>query len=175
MLAKKTVWQALGFTCVWGLVGTLSGSLNPSVAQDPAAVVPTLALTVSTDLATNTHRVDGVANGQTGGTFSLTSLSQYDDQGNLCSGYSYDRLPNHILELSQPVQELSIQVKSNGHDTTLVVRGEQSLDCGDDLSEVNQDAALQRQNWEKGVYEIWVGSSEPGSNYSYELEVAGTF
>jgi hypothetical protein len=169
MLVRKTFWRALSFTFALGLA-----NLSPSVAQNLADVVPTLALTFSTDLATNTNTVEGIADGQTGGTFSLTSLSQYDDQGNLCSGYSYDRLPNHILELSQPMEELNIQVKSNGQDTTLVIRGEQSLDCGDDLSPVNQDAGIQRQNWDKGVYEIWVGSSALGSNYSYQLEVNGT-
>jgi hypothetical protein len=171
MLVRKTFRSALGFTFALGLVS----SLMPAVAQETDSLVPTLALTFSTDLATNTNIVEGIANGQTGGTFSLTSLSQYDDQGNLCSGYSYDRLPNHILELAQPVQDLSIQVKSNGQDTTLVIRGKQSLDCGDDLSTLNQDAGIQRQNWEEGVYEIWVGSSEPGTNYSYQLEVDGTF
>ncbi|MGA0199887.1 MAG: hypothetical protein ACO3NK_12375, partial [Prochlorotrichaceae cyanobacterium] len=86
-------------------------------------------------------------------------------------GYSYDSLPNHILELSQPVEELSIWVDSNRQDTTLLIRGSNSLDCSDDLSDLNLDAGVSRQNWAAGVYKIWVGSSAPEAQYSYQLEV----
>ncbi|MFZ9739405.1 MAG: hypothetical protein ACO3EZ_15500 [Prochlorotrichaceae cyanobacterium] len=151
----------LTFVCTL-LLGT---SLMPVVAGEAESHFAKLALEPLAEDEIN------IVNGETGGSFSLMSLAQYDDQGNLCSGYSYDSLPNHILELSQPVEELSIWVDSNRQDTTLLIQGNNSLDCGDDLSAVNPDAGVSRENWAAGVYKIWVGSSVPGAQYSYQLEV----
>lgn len=164
MLVWKTAWKTVWKTLVLAL-GAVSVS-RPVLAQDNGSHFDNLALNSPTGIDTS------IVEGNTGGSFSLTSLSQYDTQGNLCSGYSYDSQPNHILQLDvEDKVELSIWVDSQGKDTTLLVRGSNSLDCADDLSSFNLDAGIYRKEWDAGVYEIWVGSSAPGENYSYQLQV----
>ncbi len=143
-------------------------------AQEPTAHFAKLNLDESVLVSTIGSSEEGtnVVSGETGGSFSLTALSRYDEAGNLCSGYSYDsNLPNHILELTQPVDELSIWVNSRGQDTTLLIRGDDRVDCGDDLNPLNADAGISRKDWQPGIYQIWVGASVPGNNYRYQLQV----
>lgn len=159
------------FACTLGVInlGLING-FTPASAEELTGHFAQLVFPSTTGLAVD------IVEGGTGGTFSLTSLSQYDDQGKMCSGYSHDSSPNHTLTLSEDVQGLSIWVKSNGEDSTLFVRGllkdgTNTLNCEDDLSEFNSDAGVYRPTWKAGVYQIWVGSSIPGQNYPYQLEV----
>lgn len=143
--------------------------LTPSkaVAQEPVAYFPSLVL----DAQTPSDPTSAVS-GSTGGSFSLTALSNYDDEGNLCVGYSYDgRRPNHILELKDPLDVLSIWVTSANKNTTLFIQGPNSLDCADDQSLLNLDAAVSRSHWSSGIYRIWVGSRNPDDRYDYQLNV----
>ena len=157
------------------IVGASSFALCPlALSQEPSAHFAKLALAdqVTVINLDSTEEAAHIVPGETGGSFSLTALSRYDDAGNLCSGYSYDsKLPNHILEVSSPVEALSIWVDSGGEDTTLLIRGNDRLVCGDDLSLLNSDAGVTVENWEPGLYQIWVGSSVPGHNHRYQLQV----
>ena len=162
MLMKKSlIFTVVAMLASPGFVG----------AQEPTAHFAQLNLDEST-LVSTIGSATNVVSGETGGSFSLTALSRYDEAGNLCSGYSYDsNLPSHILELTQPVDELSIWVNSRGQDTTLLIRGSNGVDCGDDLNPLNADAGISRKDWQPGIYQIWVGSSAPGTNYRYQLQV----
>lgn len=108
----------------------------------------------------------------TGGSSSLTAIANFDDHDEVCTGYSYNNaVPDHLLYLSQDFDRLSIQVNSGGEDTTLVVVGPQGIHCGDDRSATNADGWVYREHWEKGTYQVWVGTGDPGQSYPYRLEV----
>jgi hypothetical protein len=119
----------------------------------------------------------GTLSGETGGTSSLAAISHYDTDGHhLCSGYTQDATtPDHILELQDQFERLTLRVDSRGHDTTLVIQGpNQTIYCGDDKSDFDQDAQVSAINLPKGTYEVWVGTAVPGQKQRYRLQVLET-
>lgn len=114
----------------------------------------------------------GTMRGNTGGRNSLPEMvTARDRQGNLCLGYG-SSVPDHILVLDQSFDSLTLQVNSGGNDTALVVRGPGGARCGDNTSRSNPDDRLQGTDWAAGSYEVWVGTSTPGSRYNYTLTVS---
>ena len=118
-------------------------------------------------LALGFDRAAAVVIGHTGGSYSLSSIANRDSRNNTCIGYG-DTTPDHILVLKDNFPKLTLQVDSGGKDTTLVVRGQGKIRCGDDTGD-NKDASIQDKNWQAGTYEIWVGSMEPGKHWNYRL------
>ncbi|HIK31991.1 MAG TPA: hypothetical protein IGS17_00995 [Oscillatoriales cyanobacterium M59_W2019_021] len=110
--------------------------------------------------------------GHTGGSTSLPALvGNRDRNDNFCLGFG-DPIPDYILVLDEDVNQLAIQVDSQGHDTTLIVQGpdERTLYCADD-TELGPDARLTLPEGKAGRYRIWVGAAEPGVNWTYKLSV----
>ncbi|HYX16218.1 MAG TPA: hypothetical protein VE944_17985, partial [Nostoc sp.] len=66
----------------------------------------------------------------------------------------------------------TIQVDSNGNDTTLLIQGpdQTTIRCGDDTGK-SKDASVSDRNWKRGTYRIWVGTFNPGGKRDYTLKV----
>lgn len=112
------------------------------------------------------------ANGRTGGGTSLPAIvSDRDNEGNLCLGFG-SSTPDFILEVTETLPHVVLQVNSNGNDTTLVVRGPAGIHCGDDTGS-SKDASIAGTNWSSGTYRVWVGSMTNGMRVNYTLSVAG--
>lgn len=117
------------------------------------------------------NAAQGTMRGNTGGRNSLPEMVEGRDRnGNICLGYG-SSVPDHILNLSQDFDRLTLQVNSGGNDTALVVRGPGGVRCGDDISRSNRDDRLTGTDWESGSYEIWVGTSDPAARHNYTLTV----
>ncbi len=115
--------------------------------------------------------MQGTVSGYTGGTYSLSAISNRDWQKKACIGFANPN-PDHILVLEKDFDQLTILVNSDGSDTTLLIK---SLDddivrCGDDTGK-NKDASVSDQKWKKGKYQIWVGIFEPDLKRNYTLTV----
>lgn len=117
----------------------------------------------------------GLVAGYTGGSYSLSSITNKDDHGKACIGFG-DETPDHIMVLEEDFSNLSVLVNTGGKDTTLVIQGPQenpnqgSVRCGDD-TDSNKDASVEDSNWEAGIYKIWVGSFDAGQKWDYTLTV----
>ncbi|MGK7889401.1 MAG: hypothetical protein AB4042_08700 [Leptolyngbyaceae cyanobacterium] len=109
--------------------------------------------------------------GYTGGSVSLAAAIAPEDQDDRpCVGYA-DSSPDHILELTGPSGQITIEINSGGQDTTLLIQSpEGAIYCGDDEGE-GADALVQGRNWPAGEYKVWVGAFEPGMRYDYTLLV----
>lgn len=114
---------------------------------------------------------EGRATGTTGGSYSLSSISNRDRNKNPCIGFG-DSNPDHILVLQKNFANLSISINARGQDTTLVIQGpnEQTIRCGDDTGS-SKNAKVQDSNWPPGTYKIWVGAIESGQRVNYTLTV----
>ena len=125
----------------------------------------------SVALAPGFPRTEGVMSGYTGGSYSLSAIANSDRDNRRCVGFG-DPTPDHILILEQDFPQLTIQVNSRGHDTTLLVQGpdNQTIRCGDDTGS-SKDASVTGTNWSAGTYRIWVGSFQSGSRQNYNLSV----
>jgi len=112
----------------------------------------------------------GVASGIAGGTFSLSSLAQKDTNNSKCLGFA-SPTADHLLVLQKDFAQLTIQINSRGHDTTLLVMGpDNQVFCGDDTGS-SKDASVSHPNWKAGTYRIWVGSIDEGAKLKYSLSV----
>ncbi|GAB1544404.1 hypothetical protein NUACC21_70800 [Scytonema sp. NUACC21] len=114
----------------------------------------------------------GTIAGYTGGSYSLSAISNRDRNRNACIGYA-DPNPDHILILEKNFSRLKIQVNTGGTDTTLVIQGPDgsTVRCGDDTGR-NKDASITDTNWKAGTYRVWVGTFNAGDkrNYTITLE-----
>lgn len=120
------------------------------------------------DLAPGFATAVGTVQGYTGGSFSLSAITNRDRANNLCLGYA-DSTPDHIMTLGQSFSQLTLQVDSGGNDTTLVIAGPGNVvRCGDDTGR-NKDASISDSNWSSGTYRIWVGAIDAGARYDYTL------
>ena len=113
----------------------------------------------------------GITNGHTGGSYSLSAMSNRDKDKKVCIGFG-DPNPDHILVLEQDFDNLKILVNSGGQDTTVFVKGpdDQTIRCGDDTGR-SKDASVSDKQWKKGTYQLWVGTFNPGDRYNYTLTV----
>lgn len=112
-----------------------------------------------------------VTRGYTGGSYPLSSVSNRDDRQFPCLGYA-DNQPDHNLILEDDFEYLKIAVNSNRKDTTILVKGQGKVRCGDD-SENRPDASVEDSSWSAGTYQIWVGSIEPNQRWNYRLSITG--
>lgn len=111
------------------------------------------------------------AAGYTGGSFSLSAMSNRDKDKRACIGFG-DPNPDHILVLEQDFEELKILINSNGKDTTLFIQGpdNQTIRCGDDTGR-SKDASVSDRQWKKGKYRIWAGTFRTGDKFNYTIKV----
>lgn len=106
--------------------------------------------------------------GFTGGSYSLSALSNRDRTNQPCLGYG-DSKPDHILEIREDLPNLTLQVNSGGQDTTLVIRGPEGFWCLDDGEAGNPDAQFSQKPIKKGTYHVWVGTMVPNQKLNYRL------
>lgn len=113
----------------------------------------------------------GTVTGFTGGSYSLSAISNRDRDKNACIGFA-DPKPDHIMVLEKNFDKLTITVNSGGSDTTLLIQGpdENTIRCGDDTGK-NKDASIVDKGWKKGLYHVWVGTFNPGVKRNYTLTV----
>jgi hypothetical protein len=112
----------------------------------------------------------GTATGYTGGSYSLSAMSNRDRDKKACIGFG-DPKPDHILVLEKDFEQLKILVNS-GYDTTLFIQGpdDETIRCGDDTG-INKDASVTGTKWKRGRYRVWVGTFHPGVKHNYTLTV----
>jgi hypothetical protein len=111
-----------------------------------------------------------VVTGMTGGSTSLPAITANSDRwGHPCLGFA-DPQPDHVMQLDQPVQQLTLQVNSNDNETTLVIVGPNGdVRCNDDAAPGTKDAGFSAADWPAGIYQIWVGGMVPGARHNYRL------
>lgn len=109
--------------------------------------------------------------GYTGGSYSLSAISNRDRDRNACIGFA-DPKPDHVMVLEKDFSQLSIRVNSGGKDTTLLIQGpdDGSIRCGDDTGK-RKDASIQGSDWKAGSYKIWVGTFNSADKGNYTLRV----
>ncbi|WP_071189392.1 hypothetical protein [Trichormus sp. NMC-1] len=112
----------------------------------------------------------GTGTGYTGGSYSLSAMSNRDRDKKACIGFA-DPNPDHILILEKDFDSLKILVNSGG-DTTLFIKGpdDGTIRCGDDTGK-SKDASVIDKQWTRGTYRIWVGTFNPGVKRNYTLRV----
>ncbi|MHC5674241.1 hypothetical protein [Nostoc sp.] len=122
-------------------------------------------------LSTNFNAAQGTVQGFTGGSYSLSAISNRDRDQKACIGFA-DPNPDHIMVLEKDFSQLTIQVDSNNNDTTLLIQGpdKTTIRCGDDTGK-SKDASVSDRNWKSGTYRIWVGTFNPGVKRDYTLTV----
>lgn len=110
----------------------------------------------------------GQVAGYTGGSYSLSAISNRDRNRNACIGFA-DPKPDYTLVLEKDFSHLRIKLDSGGTDTTLVIKGpDDTILCGDDSGK-SKDASVEQSNWKAGTYQIWVGSFNSGERHNYTL------
>ena len=122
-------------------------------------------------LAVGADRTGGIVTGNTGGSYSLASITNRDRKGNPCMGYG-DPQPDHTITLKGNFEQLTLQIDSRGSDTTLLVKkiDNHYVRCGFGQGS-SKDAVIQDRNWSAGTYQIWVGSMSPNQRSPYRLSV----
>ncbi|BBD65556.1 hypothetical protein NIES4072_07690 [Nostoc commune NIES-4072] len=122
-------------------------------------------------LSTNSNPSPGTLQGFTGGSYSLSAISNRDRDQKACIGFA-DPNPDHIMVLENDFPQMTIQVDSNGNDTTLLIQGpdQTTIRCGDDTGK-SKDASVSDRNWKRGTYRIWVGTFNPEAKQDYTLKV----
>ena len=122
-------------------------------------------------LSTNFNPAQGTVQGFTGGSYSLSAISNRDRDQKACIGFA-DPNPDHIMVLEKDFPQMTIQVDSNGNDTTLLIQGpdKTTIRCGDDTGK-SKDASVSDRKWKSGTYRIWVGTFNPGVKHDYTLKV----
>ncbi|MBW4614379.1 MAG: hypothetical protein KME21_14125 [Desmonostoc vinosum HA7617-LM4] len=113
----------------------------------------------------------GIVPGYTGGSYSLSVISNRDRNQNICIGFA-DPTPDHIMILDKDFSQLKILIDSGKYDTTLLIQGpdKTTIRCGDDTGK-NKDASIDDRNWKKGTYRIWVGAFDANVKRNYTLTV----
>ncbi|MGJ5673182.1 MAG: hypothetical protein ACR9NN_06145 [Nostochopsis sp.] len=137
------------------------------------------ALSVSTDtanfgnitLSPRFEPAQGTVTGYTGGSYSLSAISNRDRHEKACIGFA-DPTPDHILILEKNFSHLKILVNSGGYDTTLLIQGpdNNTIRCGDDTGD-NKDASIDDTDWKAGTYKVWVATFNSQIKKNYTLFV----
>ncbi|MEH2194630.1 MAG: hypothetical protein V7K98_18575 [Nostoc sp.] len=153
----------LQFSGSWLLAILTAITATPVIAQ--TANFATL------NLSANFNPAQGTVQGFTGGSYSLSAISNRDRDQKACIGFA-DPNPDHIMVLEKDFSQLTIQVDSGGSDTTLMIQGpdQTTIRCGDDTGK-SKDASVSDRNWKSGTYRIWVGTFNPGVKHDYTLTV----
>ncbi|MEH2206861.1 MAG: hypothetical protein V7K53_22765 [Nostoc sp.] len=153
----------LQFRGGWLLAIFTAITATPAIAQ--TANFATL------NLSTNFDPAQGTVQGFTGGSYSLSAISNRDRDQKACIGFA-DSKPDHIMVLEKDFSQLTIQIDSNNNDTTLIIQGpdKTTIRCGDDTGK-SKDASVSDRDWKRGTYRIWVGTFNPGVKRDYTLKV----
>ncbi|MCW5314028.1 hypothetical protein GTQ43_09500 [Nostoc sp. KVJ3] len=153
----------LQFSSAWLLAILATIAASPVIAQ--TANFGTF------NLSANFNPAQGTVQGFTGGSYSLSAISNRDRDQKTCIGFA-DPKPDHIMVLEKDFSQLTIQVDSSNNDTTLLIQGpdEKTIRCGDDTGK-SKDASVSDRNWKSGTYRIWVGTFNPGVKRDYTLTV----
>jgi hypothetical protein len=77
--------------------------------------------------------------------------------------------PNHRLQIREDMDYLKLEVRE-AQNVTLLVRGADGLLCATPIQ--NRPAQISGY-WQAGVYEIFIGSLDPGQSPPYRLVVSG--
>lgn len=136
------------------------------------AITATPAIAETANFGTfNFDSAQGTVQGFTGGSYSLSAITNRDRDQKACIGFA-DPNPDHIMVLEKDFSQLTIQVDSNNNDTTLLIQGPDrtTIRCGDDTGK-SKDASVSDRNWKSGTYRIWVGTFNPGVKHDYTLMV----
>ncbi len=138
------------------------------------SAVPVLAQSANFGTLTlGSNNSSGSLNGATGGSTSLPAIvSNSDRHDRKCLGFA-DPKPDHLLVLQTPFSKLRLKVNSGNKETTIVIKGDNSVRCGDNSNAANKGAVLEDGDWQAGTYQVWVGSIEPGVRQNYRLIVQG--
>ncbi|MDZ8237901.1 MAG: hypothetical protein RMZ69_12125 [Nostoc sp. ChiQUE01a] len=122
-------------------------------------------------LSTNSDPGQRKVQGFTGGSYSLSAITNRDREQKACIGFA-DPNPDHIMVLENDFSQLTVQIDSNNNDTTLLIQGpdKATIRCGDDTGK-SKDASISDRNWKKGIYRIWVGTFNPGMKRDYIVTV----
>ncbi|BAY15485.1 hypothetical protein NIES21_13020 [Anabaenopsis circularis NIES-21] len=115
--------------------------------------------------------VQGKFSGYTGGSFSLSAISNRDRDKKACLGFA-DPKPDYTMVLEKDFDQLTILVNTGNTDTTLLIKGpnDNTIRCGDDTGR-SKDASISDRNWKKGIYQIWVGTFNSDAKHKYTLTV----
>ncbi|MBD2254336.1 hypothetical protein [Nostoc parmelioides] len=113
----------------------------------------------------------GKVSGHTGGSYSLSAISNRDRSRKPCIGFA-DPKPDHIMVLEKDFPRLKLFINSGGKDTTLLIQGpdDTTIRCGDDTGK-SKDASIDDINWKTGTYRIWIGKFHSGVKTNYTLTV----
>ena len=99
------------------------------------------------------------------------SVGDRDSANRRCMGYG-SLAPDHMIELGKGTSQITLQLKSQNQDTTLVVVGpDNRLYCADDSPNGGRDAGLVLSGLKPGSYKIWVGTLDAGLNVRYQLSL----
>jgi len=147
----------------WGLAILAAATTTPVVAVTPN--FGTFSLLPGFEPA------QGKFSGYTGGSYSLSAISNRDRNKNACIGFA-DPKPDYTMVLEKDFEQMRILVNTGNTDTTLLVKGpdDNTIRCGDDTGR-NKDASISDRNWKKGTYHIWVGTFNPDVKRKYTLTV----
>ncbi|MDZ7962480.1 MAG: hypothetical protein RMY34_32215 [Aulosira sp. DedQUE10] len=122
-------------------------------------------------LSAGFNPAEGVVEGYTGGSYSLSAIINRDRDKKACIGFA-DPQPDHIITLEKNFDRLKFLVNSGGYDTTIVIQGpdDSTIRCGDDTGK-SKDASIDDQNFKSGTYRVWIGTFNPGVKHNYTLSV----
>ena len=144
--------------------------LSVIAALTAAPVMASSANFATLSLAPGFESTKGTVEGYTGGSYSLSAISNRDRDKNACIGFA-DPKPDHLMILEKDFSGLNIRVNSGGKDTTLLIQGpDETIRCGDDTGR-RKDASIDGTNWKAGTYKIWVGTFNSGDKGNYTLRV----
>jgi len=80
-----------------------------------------------------------------------------------------NRRPNHRLQITEDIDYLKLQVR-DARNVTLLVKGADGVLCATPIQ--NRPAQISGY-WQAGVYEIFIGSLDPGQSAPYRLVISG--
>jgi hypothetical protein len=158
MFSRLSQWVAVGLL----VSGAAAGFATPAQAE--------LEQGTTLVLATPSQNTD--VRGYVKGAVALfKTVGDRDANQKRCMGYG-SLTPDHTLQVQQSASQVTLQLKTNQQDTTLVVEGpDNRLYCADDSPQGGKDAGLVLTNVKAGDYKVWVGAFEPGAGFRYTLNV----
>jgi hypothetical protein len=158
MFSRLSQWAAVSLL----ISGAAAGFVTPANAE--LEQVTTLVL------ATPAQNMD--VRGYVKGAVALfKTVGDRDVNQKRCMGYG-SLTPDHTLQMQQRASQVTLQLKTNQQDTTLVVEGpDNRLYCADDSPQGGKDAGLVLTDVKAGDYKVWIGAFDPGAGFRYTLNV----
>ncbi|RAM52548.1 MAG: hypothetical protein C6Y22_05980 [Hapalosiphonaceae cyanobacterium JJU2] len=137
----------------------------------PASVLADTSYFGEITLSPHFEPAQGTVTGYTGGSYSLSAISNRDRHEKTCIGFA-DPTPDHILILEKNFSHLKVVVNSGGYDTTLLIQGpdDNTIRCGDDTGD-DKDASIDDTDWKAGTYKVWVATFNSQVKKNYTLFV----